>query len=88
MTAPAKDPARFVETAIEDEVVVMLLDSGDFFSLRDTARDIWAKIEGTRDRDAIVAALAADYVVTAQAIAPEVDSFLAELGAIGLLKQA
>jgi pyrroloquinoline quinone biosynthesis protein D len=86
MTIPAKDPARFVETAVEDEVVVMLLDSGDFFSLRDTARDIWMKIDGARSRDAIVEAMAADYGASAETIAPEVDSFLAELRTVGLLR--
>jgi len=31
MTALSKDPARFAETAIDGEVVVMALDTGDFF---------------------------------------------------------
>ena len=56
MTAIAKDHARFVETVIDDEIVVMQLDSGDFFSLSGSARAIWEAIDGTRDEAAICAA--------------------------------
>lgn len=87
MTAIAKDPAQFVETSIEDETVVMLLGSGDFFSLQGTGRAVWDAIDGTRDRDAILQALAERYEMTPDAIAPEVDSFLAELRAAGLVRQ-
>jgi pyrroloquinoline quinone biosynthesis protein D len=80
-----KDPAKFVETNIEDETVVMALETGDFFSLKDTAKAIWDKIDGTRDRDAIVASLAEDYGVEEAEIADEIDDFLAELDTVGLL---
>ena len=85
MSAPAKDPARFVEATIEDETVVMLLDSGDFFSLKDSALAIWGLIDGQRDRDAIVAELAATYDAPADALAADVDDFLARLRDAGLL---
>ena len=85
MTAPKKDPARFVETAIEDEVVVMNLDSGDFFSMTGTARSIWRLIDGEHTRDAIVATLAAAHDAPADTLADEVDGFLAELRAAGLI---
>lgn len=85
MTALAKDTSGFVETVIEDETVVMILASGDFFSLRDSARDVWELIDGRRDRDAIVHALAQSYAAPAGEIAPDVDAFLAELRATGLL---
>lgn len=81
----AKDPARFVETRIDDEAVVMNLDSGDFFSLEGTARAIWELIDGSRDRAAVVAALAESYGGPPEAIAADVDAFLAELHAAGLL---
>jgi hypothetical protein len=87
MSAPAKDPSKFVETDIDDETVVMVLDTGDFFSLADTARAIWRLIDGQRDRAAIVEALAADYAVPSAQIAAEVNAFLAELGEAGLLAQ-
>ena len=85
MSALAKDPARFVETAIEDEVVVMRLADGDFFSMEGTARAIWRLIDGTRDRDAILAALREAYDAPADTLAAELDGFLAELREAGLI---
>ena len=70
---------RFSETAIDDEIVVMSLDSGDFFSLSGTARAIWLLIDGSRDRAALLAALANQFGVAPDAIAGEVDHFLAQL---------
>ena len=76
---------RFNETAIDDEVVVMNLDSGDFFSLTGTAGSIWQLIDGSRDRAAVLAALAAEYGVEPDEIAGDLDAFLAQLREAGLL---
>ena len=59
MTALAKDRARFVETEIDQDIVVMVLDNGEFFSLQGTARAAWKLIDGTR----VLAALATRYAV-------------------------
>ena len=85
MTVPAKDPARFAETRIEDQTVVMALESGDFFALEGTAETIWELIDGTRDRAAILAALGERYDAPAQTLAGDLDRFLGELAAAGLL---
>lgn len=87
MTGPllAKLPDRFTETAIDDEVVLMTLAGGDFFSLRGTGKAIWEKIDGERARDAIVAELATEYAVPAEQIAVEVDGFVAQLQQAGLI---
>lgn len=76
---------RFSETTIDDEIVVMNLESGDFFSLTGTARDIWLLIDGRRNEGALVAALAADYGVDEATIGPDVADFLTQLEAAGLL---
>lgn len=75
----------FSETAIDDEIVLMSLESGDFFSLQGTARSIWLLIDGSRTRANIVAALAAEYDVEPGAIAPDLDAFVAELQGVGVL---
>lgn len=85
MTALAKDPTRYAETRIDDETVVMSLDSGDFFSLTGTAQAIWRLIDGTRDRAAILAALAAEYDAPEAEIVSDLDAFIADLRAAGLL---
>jgi len=84
--AVAKNPARFVETVIDDEVVVMQLDSGDFFSLSGSARAIWEAIDGTRDEAAICAALAGQFCDADRAgLATDVAGFVARLHAADLL---
>ncbi|MEO6041171.1 MAG: PqqD family protein [Croceibacterium sp.] len=86
MTGPiTKLTANYSETAIEDEVVLLNLDSGDFFSLKGTARHIWELIDGVRTRDAILAELARSYHLQAEALAPDVDGYLAELSTAGLI---
>jgi hypothetical protein len=87
MSALTKDTSQFVETVIEEETLVMRLDTGDFFALRDTARSIWQAIDGARDKDAVVEAVAAEYGVSPDSIVGEVDAFLAELGTAGLLRR-
>jgi pyrroloquinoline quinone biosynthesis protein D len=88
MTTPiGKASDRFTETAIDDEIVVMSLESGEFFSLTGTACAIWEAIDGTRDRDAIVADLATRYSASPDAIAGDVDEFLADLRGAGLLTE-
>ena len=81
----AKMPAAFAETAIGDEVVVMSLATGDFFSLTGTSAAIWRLIDGSRGRDAIVAALADRYVGSGEDIAAQTDAFIAELAGAGFV---
>ncbi len=81
-----KARGRFSETAIDDEIVVMHLASGEFFSLTGTGRTLWLLIDGTRSRDAIVTAAAAQYGVEAADIVTDTDEFLAKLGAAGFLE--
>ena len=85
MSAPTKDPARFVETQIEDQTIVMRLDNGDFFALDGTGQAIWHLIDGVRDRAAILASLAERYEAPDETLAGDLDRFLADLDAAGLL---
>lgn len=82
---PVKQSTAFIETEIDDEAVLMDLGSGDFFSLSGTAYDIWQLIDGTRDRHALVTALAEHYGAEAATIAADVDAFLTELGERGFI---
>lgn len=80
-----KIPDRFSETRIDEEIVVMQLDTGVFFSLTGSAAAIWLLLDGTRDRAALLAALAAQFDCGEAMIAPEVDAFLAHLAEAGLV---
>lgn len=85
MSAIIKAAERFVETEIDGEIVLMRLADGDFYSLRDSGRAIWQAIDGLRDRDALLAALAADYEAPRAQLATDLDAFLADLRDAGLL---
>jgi pyrroloquinoline quinone biosynthesis protein D len=76
---------RFTEATIEDETVVMRIDNGEFFSISGTGLDIWELIDGTRDRDALLAALEAGFDAPQGVIGAELDAFLAELTNAGLI---
>ena len=80
-----KDPAAFAETRIDDEIVIMNLASGDFFSLTDSAAAIWDLLDGSRNRAAVLAALADAYDAPQADLATDVDAFLGELRAGGLI---
>ena len=87
MTQPlTKDPAAYAETRIDEEIVVMNLASGDFFSLEDSAAAIWDLIDGTRTRAAVLAALADTYDAAEADLARDLDDFLGELRAGGLIR--
>ena len=75
----------FTEAAIDDEIVIMRVDTGEFFSLTGTAATTWRLIDGQRGRDALIAALADEYSTDGAAIAADVDEFLAQLKETGLL---
>ncbi|MFN3517094.1 MAG: PqqD family protein [Novosphingobium sp.] len=88
MSAPlSKIAGAFSETEIDDEVVVMRLSDGTFFSLTSTAAAIWKLIDGTRSRDAVLAALTAEFGQEAEAIAADLDAFVAQLGEAGLIAE-
>ena len=85
MTTITKVTGSFTETAIDDEIVVMHLDTGEFFSLTGTAAATWRLIDGTRDRNALIEALSEEFCADDHEIAADVDEFLTQLGDLGLV---
>ena len=84
-TTITKRPDQFSETAIDDEIVVMSLDSGDFFSLSGTGRTIWQLLDSHSNRAALLTELACSYGQEERAIAEELDLFIASLAQAGLV---
>jgi pyrroloquinoline quinone biosynthesis protein D len=70
---------KFVETEIDDEVVLMHLDTGQFFALKSTGRTIWQLIDGARNKADIQAALMEQFDVDEASCAAELDRFLADM---------
>ena len=85
MTALTKHRDRFTEADIDQEIVIMRLDSGEFVSLSGTSAAIWRLIDGTRDRDTLVAALASEFDADHRRIGADVDGFLGQLRDMELL---
>jgi pyrroloquinoline quinone biosynthesis protein D len=85
MATLAKASGRFTEQAAEDEIVIMHLDTGEFLSLTGTAASTWRLIDGTRDREALISALATSYGAEERHVASDVDEFLIVLNRSGLL---
>lgn len=83
--AIAKLTDRFTETEVDDEIVIMQLDTGDFFSLTGSGTAIWRLIDGERDRLALVAALCDEFSAAQAEVVADVDEFLGKLRAAGLL---
>lgn len=86
MNAPLiKREGYFSQTMIDGEVVLLNLDDGAFFSLTGTAAETWALIDGSRDREAIVAELASRHHADPATIAADLGAFLGELQARGFI---
>lgn len=75
----------FTEADIDDEIVIMRLDNGELLSLSGTGAAIWRLIDGTRDRQALLEAVAAEYSVGKQQSSQEIDAFLDQLREAGLI---
>jgi hypothetical protein len=87
MSVPlVKVAGAFSETAIDQEIVVMSLGTGDFFSLTGTAAAIWRLIDGSRDRTALISAVADEFAADQATLAADVEPFLAQLIAAGLVR--
>lgn len=86
LAAIRKRSHRLAETRVDEEIVVMQLDSGQFFSLSGTAADAWALIDGERNSTQIVDALANEYDGDRDQVGREVEAFLSRLEENGLLE--
>lgn len=85
MTIPRKLTQNFVETDVDDEVLLVDLDGGELFSLADSARAIWRLIDGKRDIEAIVAELAGSFDGARETIRADCGELLAQLASAGLI---
>lgn len=87
MTAIAKQFERFTETDVDDEIVIMRLDNGEFFSLSGTAAAVWRLIDGVNDRASLLSTLFADFAGPEAQIAADIEQFLDGLRENGLIAE-
>lgn len=85
MTAITKLSDRFSEADIDQEIVIMRLDTGEFFSLSGTAAAIWRLIDGERDAAGLVTAAGREFEPGDTDIRADIEEFLSRLRETGLL---
>jgi PqqD family protein of HPr-rel-A system len=81
-----KATSRFAETRLDDEVVLMNSQSGEFFALKGTGLAIWNLIDGTRDTATICAELTEAFDVDAAQCQADVAEFIARMAKAGFVE--
>lgn len=76
---------KFTETDVDGEIIVMRLENGEFFALSGTAAAAWRLIDGKRDRSALVAELAAQFVASEKQVEADINDLLTRLIENGLV---
>ncbi len=87
MTNLTKVASIFAETEIDDAVVLMHIDTGNFHTLKTTGLAIWRMIDGSRDEAAICAELHMAYDVDAEICRAEVTRFVTQMRVAGFLER-
>lgn len=74
-----------MSAAVDDELLMMSVDHGRYFNLNEVGARIWELLAEPVTLTQLVDALVKDYAVEARAARGEVEAFLADLRARGLL---
>ncbi len=83
-----KRPERFEASPIDDELMLIDVDSGRFFALKDVGLRIWTMLDRESDLNAIAAALCSEYEVEARQARESVRQFADSLVEAGLARFA
>jgi len=73
--AVLKRASGVIQAPLEDALIFMNIDAGQYLMLEDTARDIWDMIDGRRSIDEIVGLLVEKYEVEEAVCREEVITF-------------
>lgn len=68
-----------ISTTIDDELVLLDMDSGFYFALNSVGHDIWQLLEQGKSQEEVIQQLLSEYEVTEEVCRQEVTSFLADL---------
>ena len=72
--------------AMDGELVMMGLEQGEYFGLREVSASIWGHLESPRTLDDLSALVAAEYEVEAEVCRPDIVAFLDQLLAKKLIE--
>ncbi len=87
MARITKQQTNLIETQVDDELVVVSLANGEFYSLKDTGLAIWEAIDGQRDEASLVNLLQDKFDAPQEQIAKDVRAFLADLAQNGFVER-
>ena len=78
-----KIPARYESSAIDDELVLIDVDTGKFFALKDVGLRIWTLLDDEADLDRIAEQLCDEYEVDPEHARKSVAGFAESLAKAG-----
>jgi hypothetical protein len=78
---------KIVHETFDDEVVIINLDNGTYYSVEGVAAEIWTRIDGATAKE-IIGELTSRYEAGEQEVSPPVMRFLDELQSEGLIVPA
>ena len=71
---------------VDDEVVILHVPSGEYYSLNPVGAFIWERIEAGTDRDALADAVSSAFDVDREIAAADIDALLTDLAAAQLVE--
>ena len=84
---PFSIPEHVLSRKLDDEMVLLNLDSGEYFGLNDTGTRVWELVADGRSRQEVADRLTDEFEVTAEVASNHVASLLGELLDAGLLSE-
>lgn len=85
MSGPYQVSPDALSRELDGEVLVLDLRSSLYFGMTGTAARIWQLIEAGEPRETMVATLAREFAADRQVIEADVDAFVSDLTARGLI---
>lgn len=76
----------YLQTRLDDETIVMHIDSGRIFGLADTAEAVWRTLEEPMPFRRLIALMAETFEVAPATCREEVGRFLANLEELGMIE--
>lgn len=75
-----------IDSEIDDELVMMNIDTGDYFGLNDVATAVWLKVRETTTYSDLIESLIEEFDVKPEQCETEVNELLTQLNAAKLIE--
>lgn len=84
---PYRIPEHVLSRKLDDEMVLLNLDSGEYFGLNDTGTRVWELLADGRSREEVIERLTEEFEVAGEVATGHVAALCAELLEAGLLAE-